>query len=216
MHFNCYCPDGYHGYLNNGTPTLPPLGQFSKLPWELQLEIIKQAIGPDLPQSFAQMELISSQWRDFVLSVLWPAFVQSQFPKDKIAEANQTLITFGKQPSWKNIYRLLTSKFVETKFLIPGMFGTPLIRPEKPFFWRATNIGKYKVRALFSGNFEDFSKTLETKELNPVHYPHQKYLSPLYPIPSGIYKGGRYLLGLTCEDLTTECQATGEIRELDI
>jgi hypothetical protein len=58
--YNCYCPPGYQGYLNNGGQ-LPSPDYFSTLPWELQLIILKQALGPNIPKSLAQLELVSSQ-----------------------------------------------------------------------------------------------------------------------------------------------------------
>jgi hypothetical protein len=109
MIFNCYYPDGYKGYIRNGTPTLPPLGQFSQLPWELQEDIIKQAVGPNIPKSLAQMERLSHEWRNYVVSTLWPHFIEKQFDNKTIEMVQELLTSIGQETTPKNIYRLLSA-----------------------------------------------------------------------------------------------------------
>jgi hypothetical protein len=109
MNFNFYSSGGYNGFLNYQiSQQLPPLGDFSGLPWELQVEIIRNSIGSNIPQSLAQMELISFDWRNYVLGTLWPRFVQSQFPAGSRAQATQALTYFNKPVTAKNIYRFIT------------------------------------------------------------------------------------------------------------
>jgi hypothetical protein len=205
MNFNYYCIGGYHGYLKNGVPTLPPLGQFSQLPWELQVEIIKQAVGPDVAKSLTQMELISSQWRNYVTVTLWPLFLKRQFPAEKIAEATEIINYYRKQPTLKNIYRLLTAKSVSvdlstTKFQVESK----IITPSNFFFWHVKNNGLLPIMAnVWSG--PKLTRRLDFKRIDSS----SGYRSLLYP-PNGIYT-----LSLICF-IGIGCQATGEIREFPL
>jgi hypothetical protein len=208
MKFNCYCPRGYRGYLNNGKPTLPPLDLFSNLPWELQQEIIKQSIGPNIAVSLAQMELISIQWRNYVITTLWPIFLEHQFPEEKIAYAAETINYFGKQATPKNIYRFLSAKSVSVALAPSGSLSqSPEILPKKPFFWNVRNTGMSLVDSWL------FLIPQMTRLDHKGIYPSKKYQSPLY-LPNN----QKYIIQLNCTLTypTTGCQASGEIREFEI
>lgn len=142
MNINCYCLGEYSGYINNGIPKMPPLGQFSGLPWELQENIIKRAIGPNIPQSLAQMELISSEWKNYILTTLWPRFVRESFHEKEIEMAQEILFSTERESTWKNIYRLLSTRTV----LNPEMkIISKTFTPQKPFRIFAANLSHYPL-----------------------------------------------------------------------
>lgn len=215
LYFNCYCPGKYHGYLNNGGQLPPPLNnfrQFTALPSELQLEIIKHAMG-DTASGLAQLELVSSEWRYYVLNDLWPLFLKKQFPVEKIAEAKEIIQSFGKEATVKNIYKFLLAPSASVTLSPSQEIATTEIIPKKPFFWFVKNTGQKSIRNWVHDGFS----TLGVRPVRSV-LPGQSYLSyKLFP-PTG----KTFYLNIACGTEpylpypVTGCQGTGEIREFNL
>lgn len=151
------------------------------------------------------MESYSREWRNYVLSTLWPQFIERQFPTDKIKEATEIIKYYGKYPTAKNIYKFLTDHSLLTT-LDPTliMFDTPPFKPMKPYFWQVKNIGSFDIEARL------YSTPDNRTWGNALISPGKVFQSVLHQ-PTG----QSYIIELYC--LSEEgCQATVEFREFDL
>lgn len=107
--------------------------EFSKLPSEIQLHILKMTFGTtpgQVASGLANIEKVSTKWRELALTELWKLAVKQFFSPQQIENARNHLFQqLNREPSWKEIYLSLITRTVRMTFELLPKKSSPLYIP---------------------------------------------------------------------------------------